>query len=43
MPEVHHSTDILGTDKTNPGNVISDGRCCDLESFLKTRLSGKPL
>ena len=34
---------MLGTDKANLGVLISEGRCCELGNFLKTRLSNKQL
>ena len=34
---------MLGTAIANLGGVISEGRCCDLGNFSRTRLSGKQL
>ena len=34
---------MLGTNKANLGNVISEGGCCDLGNFSRTHLSSKQL
>ena len=34
---------MLGTAIANLGSVISEGRCCDLVNFSRTRLFGKRL
>ena len=34
---------MLGTAIANLGGVISEGQCCDLGNFSRTRLSGKRL
>ena len=43
LRKFHHLTGMLGTATANLGGVISEGRCCDLGNFLRTRLSGKRL
>ena len=39
----HQLTSMLGTDQENLGDVISEGRYCDLKIFSRTHLSGKRL
>ena len=43
LAKVHCLKGVLGTDKTNFDRVISKVRCCDLENFSRTSLSGKRL
>ena len=43
LAEVPSLNRHLGTARSNLGGVISEGRCCNLGNFLRTRLSGKRL
>ena len=38
LQKFHHLTDMLGMGKAKLGDVINDGRFCDLENFSMTRL-----
>ena len=43
LRKFHRLTGMLGTATANLGSVISEGRCCDLGNFSRTRLFCKRL